>query len=374
MFKKIIRPILSFALFLLITLVLFELLSAFLFRKSIIHHDLPTYSLKNIRSKFWVENNLFFGVWHIPNAHYHHLFPCFEADYQANSYGMRDPERDIKTDKHRVVVLGDSYVEGFGINIGERVSDLLEKWQQVEYLNFGTSGSFGPTQYYFLYKNFAKNFSHQTVLIGIYPKNDFTDDDIEIWRDSGYYRPFWVGTYPNYQLVYSSEKPRGESMGNIALVKGALREFTHIYHLFNYLYDAYKFTLKRVTKRSNGLHYAGYYDFTQEQWDRMRYSLEKILEEAQGKGVTIFLIPYLTDLQRYGEKGEAPLSKKMAEFAKERGIQLIDLLPFMHQHNRSWEKYFFTCEGHWNAYGNQVAAEHIDSQLKTQQISTSVVR
>src|SRR5262245_39625886 len=124
----------SFLISLLITLLLLEGLSALLLRKGIIHQDLPTYSLNNARSKFWIEANPDFGVWHSPEASYHHLRTCFEENYQANSYGMRDPERSLQSDKPRVVVLGDSLIEGYGISDGNRITDILEKSRRVEYL------------------------------------------------------------------------------------------------------------------------------------------------------------------------------------------------------------------------------------------------
>jgi len=361
--KRLLKFLRSFLISLGITLLLLEFVSFVLLKKAILLHDIPTYSFKNARSEFWVEINPYFGVWHVPGSTYTQRRPCFETEYHANSFGMRDKEREMQSDKPRVVVLGDSYVEGYGVPDGQRLSDLLEKWRGKEHLNFGTTGGFGPTQYYEMYEHLAKNFSHQELLIGIFPKNDFSDDDIKIYKDSGLYRPEWVGTYPNYQLVYTSDKPRGAPAGALGITRGILREYTYLFNLYDYLYKGYKYSLKRVLKRSNGLQYAGYYDFTEEEWDRMRFNWEKILEDSKGKKVTFFMIPAIADLRRYDQEGEAPLSKKMKAFADAHNVGFVDLLPYMHDHNHDWESYFFTCEGHWSPYGNEVAAQYLLNQL-----------
>ncbi|HCU24021.1 MAG TPA: hypothetical protein DF383_03310, partial [Deltaproteobacteria bacterium] len=89
------------------------------------------------------------------------------------SFGMRDKDRTLISKQSRTVMLGDSFIEGYGIPEGKRISDLLEKWRGTEHLNFGTAGDFGPTQYYLLYKNLAKKFSHDEIIIALYPRNDF---------------------------------------------------------------------------------------------------------------------------------------------------------------------------------------------------------
>ena len=51
-------------------------------------------------------------------------------------------------------IVGDSFVEGFGANYNEIFSELSYKKLQKNWLNFGSSGHFGPVQYYLVYKNF----------------------------------------------------------------------------------------------------------------------------------------------------------------------------------------------------------------------------
>ena len=114
--------------------------------------------LHQIFKPFWSDINPIWGVWHEPLSRYDHVRKCYQTIYTANSHGMRDRERTIKSNKKRIVVLGDSFTEGFGLKRHERWTDQLEEKTQIPHLNFGNAGIFGPTQYSLLYENLVKKF------------------------------------------------------------------------------------------------------------------------------------------------------------------------------------------------------------------------
>ena len=47
--------------------------------------------------------------------------------YNSNSYGMRDIEREKEGSGRRFVVIGDSFVEGFGVSSDNRFTNKLEE-------------------------------------------------------------------------------------------------------------------------------------------------------------------------------------------------------------------------------------------------------
>ena len=68
----------------------------------------PSYCLSNVWSRFWVDSNPYFGVWHDPHSVYKHITRDFRLIYRANEFGMRDRERKRSANgRKRVVVLGD---------------------------------------------------------------------------------------------------------------------------------------------------------------------------------------------------------------------------------------------------------------------------
>lgn len=313
----------------------------------------PTYSIDNALSRFWVETNEHFGVWHAPHARYRNLKACFDVTYTANAHGARDVERSVEHQGSRVVVLGDSFVEGYGVALAERFSNILERDTHLEHLNFGTSGHFGPIQYYMLYKTLAKQFAHSAVLVGIFPGNDFLDNDYEYSKKlhANRYRPYFVGTYPHYRLIYDQEHINK----SVNTLKNIIREFTFSYATYN--------RIKTILLHRKHHIQSGYYHFTDAQFHIMQYSIEKIVQEAQGKAVYLFTIPQFSDFQDYRDHGEAPLAQKLRALSQELAIGYVDLLPYMYHRTQDWAQYYMSCDGHWNAHGHYVASEYLRQQI-----------
>jgi hypothetical protein len=336
------------------------------YRLGILNVRRPTYSIYE-QPGFWADINEDFGVWHVPGSRIRHISACFDVTYEANSYGARDGEHSLTSDFKRVVVLGDSFVEGMGVAFGKRTSELLQKQTGVEHMNFATGGVFGPTQYYLLYKTLASKFTHDAVLVGILPCNDFSDDDFETGKETYYerYRPYLVGTYPNYEIVYY-RKPIQLSEWNPTFrqyskwlpeqkARKLLRDFTWSY---NGLYNMKELLAGgwfwRKSPQKTG---SMYYDFTDAQFDMVRYSLEQIKRIAGVRKVCVFTIPVIEDIVVFDRKGAAPLNSRMQAACDALGIEYVDLLPAMHSRKNEWKSYYFLpFDGHWCAHGNAAAA------------------
>jgi len=346
------------------------------FGKSRLRGNIPGYSLDNINKKFWGEYNARFGVWHTPNSSYKHTKSCFQVVYQANFYGANDIPRIIKSKKERVLILGDSFMEGYGLAREKRLSNLLEKETGTEHLNFALSGYFGTTQYYLVYKHLAKNFSHNKVLIGILPYNDFQDNDLQVGKiiHAQEYRPYFVGDYPNYELMYHVDSIYSAKQRDSSYEAGLIKLIME----FSFTSNAIKLIIEEISYRmasyddpnnpyallkTKGLPFSGYYEFREKDFQLMRFTLEKILAEAEGKEIVIALLPTMQDLMLYSKYGDAPLAKRFRQFSQETGVKVIDLLPYMHDYTKDWDKYYFPCDYHWNAYGNQVASEYLLNKM-----------
>jgi hypothetical protein len=66
------------------------------------------------------------GAWHLPNATARHADRCFDVKVASNSYGARDRERSL-SGKNRILVVGDSFVEGWGVEAEHRFTNVMER-------------------------------------------------------------------------------------------------------------------------------------------------------------------------------------------------------------------------------------------------------
>jgi len=349
-------------LYILFLFVLVELTMFFFTRFKDLPFGYPPYSFKINNESFVQDINKDFGVWHKPNITFHHQRSCFNVTYYTNSYGARDPERtkQSKNNQPRVVVLGDSFVEGFGVERNRRLSTLLESKTGVEHLNFGTAGNFGTTQQAILYETLAMQFDHTHVIIGMLPDNDFSDDSLTLGKKgfSDRYRPYYVGTYPNYKIIYfkdtlNESTPNSRIGDPIKIIKSYLRSFTFSYNLLSYI--------KRVMPylEENSKLYSGYFDFSEEEFLKARFSIEKIVRLANdsGKKVLLFTIPTYSDFLRAKDSASTPLNSRLSKLSKSIGFEYVDLLPNMKLNTPAYEDYFLPCDGHWNPYGNKIATD-----------------
>lgn len=328
-------------------------------------YSVPSYSWENAVSSFWVDRDSSFGVWHEPNSTYRHTKSCFTVDYRANEYGARDRERQRTAPTPRTVVLGDSFVEGFGVNEVERLSNRLEQLTGIEHLNFGTSGNFGPLQYRLLYETLASKFSHDRVVVGLLPNNDFSDDYGNAGKDVTRYRPFYRKTGPSWEIVYTGRKPGGAVETNVG--KGILREFTHIYHVARRVKDMIAY---QDSDFPNGKRLARskFYHYTERELEVLYLSLDAIREQARKRNadVVVVLIPVVEDFLEFDPARESPLGEELRRWARRSQASVVDLLPLMY--SSDWSEivpYFLACDGHWSPHGNAVAARIVMGRVYT---------
>jgi hypothetical protein len=339
-----------------ISLLLLEVALQGAVRLGYINISLPSYALETV-TPFWQDINENFGVWHHPNAHYRHRKACIDQIYTSNSHGMRDPEAPTTSSSPRVVVLGDSFVVGFGIKDGRRVTDQLEALTGIRHLNFGTAGDFGTTQSYVLYKTLASKFDHEAVIFVLFPQNDFLDDlpARSRLRRGARYRPYLVGDYPDYKLTY----PPGGLPAYHELdlrIRSALLEFSLVARAFEYASTVTQQTIASWTRRGPKTATSFYFDYTTDEFNRLRYAIEKIKEIAGERPILIVSIALSHDYaQAAASGGTPPLTRDVKALAARLDIGYIDLIEALPD---SMENYL-KCDFHWSERGHRRAAEAI---------------
>ncbi len=300
----------------------------------------------------WQGQHPEFGVWHAPNLEARHTSRCFDVAYRINSVGARDRERSHRAAGFRAVVLGDSFTEGWGVEEPARLSNLLETATGIEHLNFAMA-HFGTYQELLLYQKLASQYDHEMLLVGIVPANDFLDIDYDTALEMSWYehryRPYLVGVVAPYSHLDHIEPGW----------RRWLRLHSHTFH-------AVRLALRNQALRSAGPAPSRFYEFSEAGARRLETILGMLVEAARGKRIALILMPTAADLQDYTRSpGPDPLSVRLARWASDRNVHIVNLLSAMANDMRRAEGYFHPCDFHWSALGNRVAADYVLSALRT---------
>ncbi len=366
MFKKyILKPIKNLIIIFGITFVLLEIVLAIYIRVAEIKIELPTYTFQNTQN-FWYDLDENFGTLHLPNDMYRQKKYCFDVVYTSNSKGLRDIEREVNAETKRVVALGDSFTEGIGVNVENRLTNLLEQETNIPHLNFGLAGNFGSTQYLMMYETLAKAYTHEAVLVSILPSNDFIDDDYEINLRVGgnRYQPFLDGIYPNYKVVYyadSIQKSKATPQRQHFVYK-TLKNFTYSYNMCRYLRAMQKVQTIPQNKLLAASKVPSYFNYSEKQFNRIRYSIESIKKKAGNRSVMVYSIPIEKEIKAYREHGKNPLGTRLKAVCDSINVEYLDLLPQTESFStEQYEALFLSCDGHWSEVGNAFAKAQIES-------------
>ena len=360
---KTLNKIKNLFIILIITFLLIEILSFFLtYMKILKFYNVPTYSFD--KKDNWLSTDKDFGVWHKKNFSFTSKTACYKVTYKSNDIGARSQFDYLKLENdNNVFIIGDSFVEGYGAHHNEIFSELLTKNTPKKGLNFGSSGHFGPVQYYLVYEKFHKQIPHNELLIFFLPANDFLDNSIRnpLFKTK-VYRPYYEKKLEDYKIFYPDGK-----VPKTKIKKKNLKRFAkHV--LINFTYTAntlrtinYLLFYKAKTDEDYNI-FQGYFHDNKEEVDASLHYIKKIIDLAGDIKKTMILIPSINDLEKiYVEKlnyKELYWFTNFEEFSKKNKIRLIDLANIKNDHaesKKNFQSLFNKCDKHWNKKGHQFA-------------------
>jgi hypothetical protein len=373
----------------LVGFVILELFSFFLVKNNmLIINETPNIYRKvkqkddgSIAKNWLTENNLW-GAWHKKNAIAQHNGQCFKSEYRSNSIGARDDEFMLNEQKN-FILLGDSFAEGYGVNFEETSQKIIENQTNLNVLNFGASGNLGPLQYWLLYKELAKKYPHDGLIIYFLPSNDFNDNDYDYWNFTGQtfnsgkksgaerYRPYYSIQGDEYAYFIPSNAIKKESWEDRGgLITKFIIENLWLGNTLRTLKTIIlrQFLINKINSTSTSTSiYSGYFDATHDQQKAAVYFLKKIIEDSPASLIFIISIPILEDFNRAEHN---PNHKNLFWVkalknlkVKNKKIKFIDLLSYK---PNSAKDLFFACDNHWNSKGNSWAGEIISSEIKNE--------
>ena len=310
--------------------------------------------------EWWTEENIW-GAWHIKNNKTHQKRSCYDATYISNEVGARDSSFSLNNSSD-IILIGDSFAEGYGVNLNNTSQKYIEDLTGLNVLNFGVSNNFGVVQYYVIYKNFAKNYNHNKLIIFFLPSNDFGENDYNNWQGSKRYRPYYKKNGDNNYEIFIPTDAIKNHKSKTKKIKKIFKDYFWTSGLFinlNYNYKIY-----RAKKKYGKDIFSGYFDSNLDQQKAAIYFIKEIIKEAN---IDTYLvsIPRLQDFYKLN-KGEnlndVYWVKSLNDISKNnKNFTFIDLIKYPIP---NLNDLYLKCDGHWTPKGNKWSAEIISNKLK----------
>ena len=299
------------------------------------------------KSSYYVDDDPLIGIWRRADAEHRHVSDCFDVTYRTNSIGARDSERAPGANGPRAIVLGDSFVEGFGVEAKDRLTERLESVSGFEHMNFGIAGNFAHVQAALLYERMAQVYEHSHVMFFALPDNDWIEADPERFWQPWRYRPYirddgsvYYPTTIEEAATAAEWRRRLEALGQ------------HI-HLFGF-----GLQIEGIARARRARHGLAYNEFEPTDLTRMLRAIERIKATAGDREVWVITIPRLQELRYAQAGGDLRLPGILGSALAKRGVHYLDLTAAFLE-SPPLDLMFLPCDGHWSPQGHLVAGDAV---------------
>ena len=310
----------------------------------LIFNETPVYnSTQHKDGNDWRIKDPIIGGWHKPFAKDRHVTRCFDVEYRSNNIGARDDKiYDFKTFNNSIILIGDSYAEGIGVNLDKTFSKIIEKNLKKNVINLGVAGS-DVKDHFKRFNKFVINDNFSEIIYFFLPANDY----IEVNKVD----------YDN-QIQLKDKK---KSLPLPLILQGKIKEYL-IYYTYSYnTLRSINFLFLNKDKTSNN---SSYKYNNKKNIDNTFGFIEKIIQ-IKNKKKTLILIPTRKDFQNNArDKSYKNLYwyKQLTLLTKINNTEIIDLYDFMDLNTQY--KYFHNCDHHWSNFGNEFVANIFQKIIK----------
>lgn len=258
---------------------------------------------------------------------------------ETNSLGFREKEYSVQKPAgvQRIVVLGDSYTFGVGVEFPETFSKRLETQlngtgETYDVINFGVSG-YNTVLELATFREVAAAFQPDLVIVA-YVLNDaerqgkFDDERTDV-RDIRSLLTFIHLDLKDKSMLYGYLSPKVGALFQLFGGRYAVGIINQIIHS---------------------------YDESSLGWIESQRALLGIMTEARkiNADVLVIVFPMMVDFGTYPLE---PAHERIVQFCKDQGVEVLDLLPrFRHE---EVSEYTVFLDGHPNSQAHKIFAEEI---------------
>ncbi|HEV8198710.1 MAG TPA: hypothetical protein VGS03_01670 [Candidatus Polarisedimenticolia bacterium] len=343
------------------------------------------------------------GITFEPGAAYRHVKEGF-SEGRFNAQGFRDRERSVARPPggYRILVLGDSFVEGLQVNLDEAFPAVLEDrlrrrpgGNRTEVLAMGQSG-FGTASELMRYLDFGAAYDPDVVLLAFYAGNDVRDNSVVLNGDAP---EFFFTLAADGTLVL--DRSRIEARERARAASGFFDRLEDWSQLADLVSD--RLTLLRLERRA-GLRAAAAGASTpppaavqddanvyaedagapwRDAWSVSEAILGRLADETAARGSRLAVVSIGTAEQVEEDLGRVVLAaapgrdldrpdRRLLTMTAKQGVPCLLLAPGLRAAEAAGagRLYGFGARrgGHWNAAGHRVAAELIERFLEENQL------
>lgn len=304
---------------------------------------------------------------------------------RINSIGLRGAEVSEKGGR-KILLIGDSFVFGYGVEEDENIVSRLEEELGVEVINGGVWG-FGPDAEYLMAKKLVGKLKPDYLVVFLFPANDLRDLGETNWvtdKDSnlvGVENDKFVdkeGFLRRDAVSFRYYTPiLNESHLAALIIDGAERGFIG---LKDWLLLGLGGVLpsRREGPKIEGFENGGdidclYHDNCEGLWSNSRDKAKDILKRfydlSQQNSLPIFVVIIPSENQLLGIYPERTIFHQLAERT---GFPLLDLNDGLKVSGYSINELYLK-DGHWSPTGNQVVAQLVLEYLKSKLVDMGPV-
>lgn len=328
-----------------------------------------------------------YGFFHRPGASGWIEAEEFTSFVAINSRGLRD--REIEPAKppsgYRVLMLGDSFVEGAQVPLDATVAKRLEELlrasaggRPLDVVNAGNAG-FGTAQELLFLEHDGRVYQPDLVVLVYFIDNDLPDNGYAVARARKLdttRRPFFVPDGQGGIRLRPGEPPPPDPLAGARplLRRSATFNLAENFLLWNQARDQEQAQI--------GKNRPTYLVEPPDEWDEAWWVTEQLLgrvrdsSRAMGAELVVVLAPSYfqvdPDAWRWLVGGDtrgrnryevdAP-NRRLAAIAERQGLRLLDLLPAIQPAQASGGRLYFPADGHWTSAGHAFAARQIADYL-----------
>lgn len=270
--------------------------------------------------------------------------------HESDEIGFRNSKTTYSAD---IVLLGDSFVYGHGVNQHETISSFMEKETKLNVVNLGCQGYDTVAEYQAL-KYFGLPFKPKIVILFFY-LNDIFDNSNYANEEELVYLIEEEDGFP-YELEYPETLFEKKSLPKT--ISGILHDNFYSYRFFKY------FLVKYLIKRELNVAY-NWSDVESNKmrlaWEVNKKYLDKTRQLAKQNNVEFMIVYIHTEHHNFAEDF---FREKIKDFSDKEGIFLLDLKPGFEDYIKRGGVPYHAVDGHFNQNGTYLASDLIAEDLR----------